>query len=166
LDCFTVLYNSQKRARSESSEDRGRQDRSVRGGGSRGGQQAIPPNSHNTAYTAPGSSRSSTATITHGRHQGEEDPPAAFLAEGMLETEATPASEAAATLTGEASLAEAGGGPGAAGRPRSPGSCRSPTREYQQSRTWFLQCTLYYHLCRLCIFFVYRKKKPKNPGPP
>ncbi len=55
---------SQKRSRSESSEEtsssRGRQDRSVRGGGggSRGGQQAIPPNSSNTAYTAPGSSRS------------------------------------------------------------------------------------------------------------
>jgi hypothetical protein len=50
--------SSQKRARSESSEDRGRQDRSVRGGGSRGGQQAIQSNSSNTAYPAPGSSRS------------------------------------------------------------------------------------------------------------
>jgi hypothetical protein len=54
--------SSQKRARSESSEDtsssRGRQDRSVRGNGSRGGQQANPHNSSNVAYTAPGSSRS------------------------------------------------------------------------------------------------------------
>ncbi len=54
--------SSQKRARSESSEDasssRGRQDRSGRGSGSRGGQQANPSNSSNTAYTAPGSSRS------------------------------------------------------------------------------------------------------------
>jgi hypothetical protein len=38
----------------------------------------------------------------------------------MLEVVATPVSEAAATTTGEVSLAEAGGGLGAAGRPRSP----------------------------------------------
>jgi hypothetical protein len=121
---------SQKRARSESSEDtsssRGRQDRSVRGSGSRGGQQANPSNSSNTAYTAPGSSRSAgasrTATITHGRLQGEEVSFLAFPAEGMQEGEAMAESEAAATTTGEASLAEAGGGPGAAGRSRSPGS--------------------------------------------
>jgi hypothetical protein len=60
--------SSQKRARSESSEDRGRQDRSVRGGGSRGGQQAIPPNSHNTAYTAPGSSRSARGFQHNNNH--------------------------------------------------------------------------------------------------
>jgi hypothetical protein len=66
---------------------------------------------------------SNTATITHGRHQGEEASFPAFPAEEMLEVEARPVSEAAATPTGEASLAEAGGGPGAAGRLRSPGSC-------------------------------------------
>jgi hypothetical protein len=50
--------SSQKRARSESSEDSGRLERSVRGGGSRGGQQATTPGTARTAYTAPGSSRS------------------------------------------------------------------------------------------------------------
>jgi hypothetical protein len=53
---------SQKRARSESSEDasssRGRQERPKRGSGSRGGQPANPPNTATTAYMAPGSSRS------------------------------------------------------------------------------------------------------------
>ncbi len=41
--------------------------------------------------------------------------------EGMQEGEAMPESEAAATTTGEDSLEEAGGGPGAAGRSPSPG---------------------------------------------
>ncbi len=65
---------------------------------------------------------SSTATTTHGRHQVEEASFPAPTAEEMLEAEATPVSEAAATPPGEASLAEAGGGPGAAGRLCSPGS--------------------------------------------
>jgi hypothetical protein len=53
---------SQKRARSESSEDasssRGRQERSGRGSGNRGGHPANPSHTDTTAYTAPGSSRS------------------------------------------------------------------------------------------------------------
>jgi hypothetical protein len=53
---------SQKRVRSESSEDatssRGRQERSGRGSGNRGGHPANPSHTATTAYTAPGSSRS------------------------------------------------------------------------------------------------------------
>jgi hypothetical protein len=42
----------------------------------------------------------------------------------MQEGEAMPGRKAAATTTGEDSLEEAGGGPGAAGRSPSPGSIR------------------------------------------
>ncbi len=60
-----------------------------------------------------------STTTSRGRLQGGE---ASIPVEGMQEGGAMPESEAAATTTGEDSLEEAGGGPGAAGRSPSPGS--------------------------------------------
>ncbi len=51
-------------------------------------------------------------------------------AEGMLEVEAMPESEAAATITGEDSLAEAGDGHGAAGSGIPP-TRRRPSRKHR-----------------------------------
>ena len=72
----------------------------------------------------------------------------------MLEVEATPASEAAATPTGEASLAEAGGGPGAAGRQRSPKLSATILRYQMQQRIILSNSAPHNFICRRCTFFV------------
>jgi hypothetical protein len=73
---------------------------------------------------------SRAATTARGCPQGEEG---SIPAEGMQEDEAMPESEAAATTTGEVSLAEAGGDLGAAGRSRPTGSIGSHIPDSQKS---------------------------------
>ncbi|MFO0005678.1 MAG: hypothetical protein ACK559_31585, partial [bacterium] len=93
---------------------RDRREEAATGAANRPPRQAPPgqPILPQVAAGQPGAT--STATPTHGRRPGEAATSPAPLEEGKLEVVATPVSEAAATTTGEVSLAEAGGGPGAA----------------------------------------------------
>ncbi len=72
----------------------------------------------------------------------------------MPEVVVTPVSEAAATTIGEASLAEAGGGPGAAGRQRSPKLSATILRYQKQQALFSLTVLLIILFVVVVHFFV------------